>query len=366
MDDFETIREVLRKTYNILDARVTKLNGYLDKNFWVKDDKTSKQYILRIICQKRFTKITKRMDALINHLHSHGFKVPTLLRTNEGRARITEKFANNSEGFVERQIQVSDFISGRSVFESDLNPSDLVEIANDVGMLGGLVNKCISEKFSINSLIENTDDEDSKFIWFTENFYDMKIYLPLVRDAQLQKIISQFFELFKTKVPSQLKHLRYGLVHGDFSDMNIILTDESSDEETRLRSSVKDKYGIIDFEHCHHSPVVFDLTVCMAYMMTKAASANADPMLVGGNVLDGFRQNFPLNKAEKDILFCGVMARLVSSFLMSLHSLELQPENKGYVTGQSSQCPQLIRMLWMRGEHPVTNSWLPGDNPHMT
>ena len=61
-------------------------------------------------------------------------------------------------------------------------------------------------------------------------------------------------------------------MHGDFSHTNIILIEGAAKHNSSLKRSI----GFIEFEDCHIGPIVFDLAICMAYMMTnndKAATS---------------------------------------------------------------------------------------------
>ena len=125
--------------------------------------------------------------------------------------------------------------------------------------------------------------------------------------------------------------------------------------------SLKNKFGIIDFEHCHEGPIVFELSICIAYFMTNA-DENYDKLAISKDIYEGYVETFPLLKVESDVLYWGVLARLVTSYVSSFYQISKQPENKEYILVQASKCPDLIERLWKNGKDATLAYWLSREN----
>ena len=124
--------------------------------------------------------------------------------------------------------------------------------------------------------------------------------------------------------------------------------------------SPKNKFGIIDFEDCHEGPIVFELSVCIAYFMTNA-DENYDKLAISKDIYEGYLETFPLLKVESDVLYWGVLARLVTSYVGSHYEISKQPKNKEYIQVQASKCPDLIELLWKKGKAATLAYWLSQD-----
>ena len=144
-------------------------------------------------------------------------------------------------------------------------------------------------------------------------------------------------------------------MHGDFSNTNIVLI-----EGAKHNSSLKRRIGFIDFEDCHIGPIVFDLAICMAYMMTNN-DKGCDKLALSSNVLFGFIKHCPSLLVEIDALYWGVLARLSTSYVTSYYQLAKQPKNAEYLLAQSSKYPDLIRLLWNNGKNARIDRWLKED-----
>jgi len=143
--------------------------------------------------------------------------------------------------------------------------------------------------------------------------------------------------------------------------MNIIIVDRDrlASSHDLTKQELLQSIGTIDFEYAHYGYPALDLSVCMAYMMTKAVSSQTKPLPIAAQVLRGYAEHFSLTGEELQAIFLGVVARLSSSYVMSLRTLsENEDSDEKYVTGQAAQCPGLLRLLWNSGEQRVTKEWL--------
>jgi hypothetical protein len=72
--------------------------------------------------------------------------------------------------------------------------------------------------------------------------------------------------------------------------------------------------GIIDFGDCVHTCLVFELAICIAYMLL----GKDDVQAVARHIYKGYAARIPLTPDEKALLHCLIAARLAQSVTMGL------------------------------------------------
>lgn len=138
------------------------------------------------------------------------------------------------------------------------------------------------------------------------------------------------------------------LIHGDFSDLNLLV---QADENGGHRIS-----GILDFNHMHLGCSVYELAICIMYIMLEHPS----PIEAGGPILAGWESLLPLNEAEKDCLYTLVMCRFCQSCVLARHTVMLHPENANYLMITNKRGVSILRQLWELGKEVVENVWFRG------
>lgn len=138
------------------------------------------------------------------------------------------------------------------------------------------------------------------------------------------------------------------LIHGDFSDLNLLA---QPDEIGGHKIS-----GILDFSDLHLGCSVYELAICIMYMMLEHPS----PIEVGGLILAGWESVLPLNEAEKDCLYTLVMCRFCQSCVIARHMVILNPENAEYLMITSKTGVSIFRRLWALGKEEVESVWFKG------
>ena len=141
-------------------------------------------------------------------------------------------------------------------------------------------------------------------------------------------------------------------MHRDFSNTSLIVIKRDENE-----LSLKNKFGIIDFEYCHVGPIVFELSICIAYLITNA-DENYDKLAISKDVYEGYVLSFPLLKVESDVLYWAGLARLMTSYVNSHYHISKQRENKEYIQVQASKCPDLIKLLWRKEKASTLAYWV--------
>ena len=108
-----------------------------------------------------------------------------------------------------------------------------------------------------------------------------------------------------------VSHLRRSVIHGDANDYNVLVNGNQV-------------VGLIDFGDIVHSYTVGDLAIAVAYVVL----GKNDPYVAAAPVIEGYREEFEVNKDELEALWPLVRLRLCMSVCIAAHQQAAQPENE--------------------------------------
>jgi Ser/Thr protein kinase RdoA (MazF antagonist) len=128
-------------------------------------------------------------------------------------------------------------------------------------------------------------------------------YGPKIKADWLRKLVFSF--------NARVGHLRCSVVHGDANDYNVLV------DENKV-------VGLIDFGDIVYSYTVGDLAIAVAYVVL----GKPDPNAAAEPVIEGYREEFELEKEELDALWPLVRLRLCMSVCLAAHQQQQQPENE--------------------------------------
>jgi Ser/Thr protein kinase RdoA (MazF antagonist) len=151
--------------------------------------------------------------------------------------------------------------------------------------------------------------------------------LGLVQGPKRKHIAEHFIQLYDTEVQPHLGALRRSIIHSDFNDNNVCI----SDDETRVS-------GFFDFGDMVQTSTVNDIAIACAYVIlgpipghdaSVNQTAGCNDVLNAVELLaTSFHTKYPLSKLELQLLFPLLCTRLTQSVLMSAHSRALEPDNE--------------------------------------
>lgn len=150
----------------------------------------------------------------------------------------------------------------------------------------------------------------------------------------------------------RLPTLGKGIIHGDVNGLNIILSRKLP------ASDICDLSGLIDFGDCAGSCTIFDLGICLAYIMLE----NMDPIYCSsavefvGPLIHGYNSILPLTPDEFDCLYYLVLARCVQSALNGQHAFKAEPWND-YLLITPNKAWKLVDTLLSTSKIEVDRIW---------
>ncbi|XP_037325659.2 hydroxylysine kinase-like isoform X2 [Pungitius pungitius] len=301
------------RLYGVTLTEISTLPSYNDQNFLIvtKDNK----YVLKIMNSEESMNPT-RMEVqtlAMSFLRQEGVPSPIVVPTTTGKLMSMEEI------------------------ESPVTVQDLYHIGKLAAVIDTTLKQLVSPNLDV--LHEN------KGIWSLSNIPLIHDYLSVMDGDPLQIVIKAVIEQYKLHVAPRIVSLRKGIIHGDMSDQNIIVTPVDNG-----RHEVS---GVLDFSQLMIDCYVFEVAITIAYMMME----NPSPLHVGGAVLAGWESIMVLSDEEKDSLFLLVLGRLCQSLVYGRYNVTKYPDNKEYLLTTAKSGTLLLTKLWEMGKKNVERKW---------
>jgi 4-aminobutyrate aminotransferase-like enzyme/Ser/Thr protein kinase RdoA (MazF antagonist) len=120
--------------------------------------------------------------------------------------------------------------------------------------------------------------------------------------------------------------------HADVTLTNVLVTDE------RIT-------GVVDFGDMHHTATVCDLVASLTSVLRSVASARDVIFPTASAFLDGYQRVRPLEPAEADVIGDLVIARLLTTVLISAWRAAEHPDNAEYIVQYDTASWSLLEHL---------------------
>ena len=122
-------------------------------------------------------------------------------------------------------------------------------------------------------------------------------------------------------------------MHGDLNPYNLLVNPANPDEVT----------GILDFGDMVKTPLVTDLAIAAGYH----AAMGADVMQNLGDFIAAYHKILPLETREIGILPELIMARFVTTLVITSWRARLYPENRTYILRNAPSAWEGLRQVLM-------------------
>ena len=201
------------------------------------------------------------------------------------------------------------------------------------------------DKFT-NEAIELRENRSLNLLYFL----DMRKNLHLIDDpVRAEKILNAFEKFVTPKLP----HFKQSVIHGDANGSNILLKSKLS--EGKISYSFA---SFIDFGDSSKTCTVFDLGICLAYvMMENLRPVNCSNVLEFVHpLIKGYNSVLPLLEEELDCLYYLVLARCCQSAINGEILFRKEPWNK-YFLVSLSKCWLLVDKMLSMSKDIVDQIW---------
>lgn len=183
------------------------------------------------------------------------------------------------------------------------------------------------------------------------NFLTLKLLLNQIDDSIKRRHAKTIFSVYEKNIIPKIPLFEQGIIHCDPNGQNIIVK----------KTAFEDTYhvaGLIDFGHSLRTCVVFDLGICLAYMMLE----NADPVTASsavelvGPIIRGYHSIIPLTEEEFDSLYYLALARCLQSALNGERAYRAETWNS-YLLTSPKKAWRIIGILLGMTKEEVNKIW---------
>ena len=183
------------------------------------------------------------------------------------------------------------------------------------------------------------------------HFLNVKEFLDDIDDPVRKSNAETVFKNFEECVVPKLASFEKTVIHGDFNGQNIILN-------KKLPTDTYHVAGVIDWSDSCKSCTIFDLGICLAYLMVENLKPVHCCSVVEfvGPLIGGYHRILPLSADEFDSLYHLVLARCVQSAVMGTHNFKAEPWNT-YLLLTPEKAWSLVEILLDARKEKVDTIW---------
>jgi Ser/Thr protein kinase RdoA (MazF antagonist) len=183
-----------------------------------------------------------------------------------------------------------------------------------------------------------------ELLWDLKHTLKLRQYLPHITDADHHELVSYFLDRFDRNVLPLIPKLRAQVLHNDFVPDNILVAE--NDPGCIV--------GIIDFGDMIHTPLIIDLATTIAPMLR----GHTDPVGVATEILAGYHEWVPIERAELWILYDLIAARLTMLNVIASWRVTIHPYNRDYITGGINETWRMLEAWRAQNPADVTKKFL--------
>jgi Ser/Thr protein kinase RdoA (MazF antagonist)/murein DD-endopeptidase MepM/ murein hydrolase activator NlpD len=284
-----------------LEGPLTRLEGERDLNFRIDTD--NGPVVFKISNQGESRAMLECQNEVFEMIEGNNGAISAPRSIHSVRGNVVETIESSAGD--KHFCRVVTFIEGRLF--SSVNPHSpelLVSLGQTVGRIDLAL--CKFEHAAI----------ERPLLW---NMVDatkvLNSYKPLIQDQENMELVNHYENLFVERVLPVVDQLRFGAIHNDANDNNIVV-EETGPWNQRVK-------GIIDFGDMVYSWIVVDAAVAAAYAMLGKSS----PLDAAGLVIKGYNDQYPLTETEISVLFELICMRLCMSVCICAYQQAEQPDN---------------------------------------
>ncbi|NNC76564.1 MAG: phosphotransferase [Woeseiaceae bacterium] len=167
-------------------------------------------------------------------------------------------------------------------------------------------------------------------LWDLKNATSLEKLLVDIDDVDLRRLCKHRLDRFRTAVLPKLSSVRWQTIHNDLNPGNVLVCSDSGAVA-----------GIIDFGDLVRSPLVVDVAVACAYLV----SDSTDPLVDVESFVAAYSSVTFLTESEIDILFDLILTRATMTILISRWRAARYPDNREYILSSEAEARQMLESL---------------------
>jgi len=320
---------LVKDIYGLNVTELKSLPSYDDINYRLKTDEGL--FLLKIF-HGEMSANRVRLEEQLNFqyfLKNKGLLVPGIRKTQSGDLQVYREMAVTNGSKMECAIRMLEYVEGDICQKLPLCDEFFYEIGVNCGRMHALMEKNSSDFPGLNSLrhhwtLESVVDE----VWAKQ--------IPAIDSDATRAIVENVVNEFRNYL-STSKNLPSGVVHCDLNSLNII-GEKKDDKNVEFKA-------IIDFGDVCGSAFMFDLAICLIYMMVAAKVQNGDYYNIATQVYLGYISARSLSETERKGLLLAVKARAAQSVIGGYYTASIEPENREYLMSECSVAEKLLHEI---------------------
>ena len=313
-----TLKTMAQEHYGLCIVKVDALPSYDDQNALIEDE-DGKRYVLKLSNATLSERQIEFENKLMLAVHRAGIPTSTpypLLASRQesyipkpGAAYLaTVKDPDSQQTHILRLLK---YCSG-AVYATaqSLHTNEMHEA---LGATLGRIQIALAE-------VQAIDVARREFLWDLKQFEGVQNFVHAVTDEEKRAFVDDSVASFRDIVRPLFDRLPQQIVHNDFNNFNVLLSEDAASGQGVAVS------GVVDFGDALETFRVADVAIAIAYVMLDKSESKAFECACAW--FKGYSSRCPLNDEELTCLPHLIRARLVFSATMSAYKQLLNPENE--------------------------------------
>lgn len=298
-------------------AKVKELDSYDDRNYHIpnvtythKDGKTETLDVIFKVhngVESGDQRLIEAHNAVLLHLIAASVPVPEPMLTKSGSliGHVTLPCIRAPDTTRQHAVRVLRYMQGTIIGQS---ASESPVLLRQLGQVLGRMDKALETFPQVPPVLS-----ERVFLWDLKQVPALLAFSEHISDPKRRALQQKVIANFQSQVAPRIPTLRKAIIQNDANEQNLVI------DATRENLT-----GILDFGDCLCTCIVFELAICLAYLML----GKDDPIGTAQHIYAGYVQEFELTKEEKEMLHTLVCSRMVQSVTMGAYSYSKDPGNE--------------------------------------
>jgi len=195
--------EIAKQSYNVSVSKVKALDGYLDKNYLVFEERTDNKFLLKVKLDDYNQSYDRILSNLLEQYVKADFCVPQFIKF-EQQSNLVQ--LESSDGMThKRPVQLLTFISGKPLSSFQTPASDLQNLARKIALFMAKFTK-----ISLDLDCDPSYGHSDRHLWHMANTKASRKSAQVIKNESLQQKLLKHISIFEKDVVRKLHLCRSG------------------------------------------------------------------------------------------------------------------------------------------------------------
>lgn len=301
--DIEWVRALARERYG-LRGEIVALTGERDRNYRLQSAADGARYMLKVSHPAESALVADFQTRALLHVAAvdPGLPVQRIVPTLNGAPSFV---ADPGDG-APRVVRLFSYLPGLPMPDAPRSTAQRANLARTLARL--------------DRALQDFDHPAGALDlpWDIQRADSVRGLLVHIADPVRRVVAENALDRFERLAKPVLPRLRAQPIHNDFNIYNVLVDPTDTDRIA----------GVLDFGDMVHAPLIDDLAVAASYQL---GSEGGDPLADIVPFVAAYHAVLPLQRAEIDLLFTLMTARLVMVVAISGWRAARHPDNAAYV-----------------------------------